>query len=310
MRRGAAVVRSLRTGLLALPLTGLLLAGLVASSQPVAVARATPAGDTIPGESLLGHRCRIYDNAHTNENTVAALRSTAGIGGAACEVDAWTIADGTVVVWHDPTWGRVADPRTLPGGTAPGSSVAAATWAEVRQIRTKGGARVPTLRRMIVAAGRYGVTLNVEVRNLLTDPDRWVAAAATEAADVQYYQLANRTTCTFGQVARLAEAGATIGLKLGGPSGPCQPTTKQIGATGAAWVTADAARLTTHYVTALHRRGVKVYARGVDETNAGRLLETGADRLLVNRPLRALTWSSQARRTSKEPFMTASRARR
>ncbi len=280
-RAGVTGVRSLRSGLLA----GLLLTTFV--TTPPAQARKQ---DTLPGETLLGHRCRIYDNARTKENTVAALRSVSKISGAACEIDVWTLADGTAVVWHDPTWGRVADPDTLPAGVDKRTPVPEATWAQVKAIRTKGGAKVPTLRKMIAAAGRHAVTLNVEIRNLLSDPDHWVAVAQRRSADVQYYQLANQTTCTFGQVARLAKAGATIGLKLGGPHGPCQPTPKQIQATGAAWVTEDAARVTPSYAAALHGRGVKVYARSVDETNAAALLDAGADRLLVNRPRRALTW--------------------
>ena len=111
-----------------------------------AVVSVAPA-EALAGTKLIGHRCRTYPPAVTNENTVAALVNTAGVAGAWCEVDAWTIADGTVIIWHDSTWGRVANHATLPSGVEPSSLVADTTWAQVAQIRTKGGRPVARLER-------------------------------------------------------------------------------------------------------------------------------------------------------------------
>ena len=108
-----------------------------------AVGYSAPA-DSLAGGKLIGHRCRTYDPAVTNEDTVAALIDTSGVAGAWCEVDAWTLADGTVIIWHDATWGRVANHATLPARLQPSSRVKDATWAQVSQIRTKGGNPSPS----------------------------------------------------------------------------------------------------------------------------------------------------------------------
>src|SRR6476660_7271114 len=76
---------------------------------------ASPA-DAVAGSFILGHRCRTYDPAVTNEDTVTALIDTSAVPAATCEVDAWTLRDGTVIIWHDSTWGRVSDHATLPVG--------------------------------------------------------------------------------------------------------------------------------------------------------------------------------------------------
>src|SRR3712207_6738775 len=103
---------------------------------------AAPA-DALSGSSLIGHRCRTYDRAVTNENTVVALQDTAaGAPGAYCEIDVYRISDGTFIVWHDPTWSRVANHATLPKEIAPTDRVVNATREQIAGIKTKGGAPV------------------------------------------------------------------------------------------------------------------------------------------------------------------------
>ena len=61
---------------------------------------AAPA-DAVPASKLLGHRCHLYDPAVTNEDTVAALEDVAKEApGAWCEIDAWRISDGTLIVFQ------------------------------------------------------------------------------------------------------------------------------------------------------------------------------------------------------------------
>lgn len=251
---------------------------------------AAPA-QAVSGDHILGHRCRLYDKAVTNENTVVALQDTATIAGASCEIDVWTISDGTVIVWHDSTWGRVADHSTLPDGVEPTDKVRESNWAQVSQIRTKGGEPVPTLDTMIDAAAAKGMRLVVEVRNKIADPGHWVDYAAARSADIGYYKLPNGTECKIYQLDKLRNAGAEIGLKMPSSStAPCQLTVDGIAAKGASFISEDKSKITAEYVGALHSRGVAVYVRGAGGLTSKALLDKGVDKLLVNKPHDAVKW--------------------
>jgi hypothetical protein len=141
----------------------------------VALAVLTPApAIAADGSDLIGHRCRTGDSLYTKENTVAALRDVSTVPGAMCEIDVWRLSDGTNIVWHDPTWERVADPATLPDGVDPTDPVTQATSAQVSQIRTKGGQPVARLGWMIRAAGEYDVPLIVEIQNSISGEEWFV----------------------------------------------------------------------------------------------------------------------------------------
>jgi hypothetical protein len=257
---------------------------LVAGVQVVGTAPA----EALPGSELIGHRCRTYDDAVTNEDTVAALVDTSAVPGATCEVDVWRLADNRQIIWHDATWERVADPATLPAGIQPTDPVADATWDQVSQIRTRGGAPVATLRGMISAAAEYAVPLMIELRNGVADPQGIVDFATESGANVSFYQQPS-ATCDLGDLPALAAAGAPIGLKLSDDL-PCQLTAAQIQGTGASYVTQAIGAITPAYTTNLWLRGVAVYARWATQDNARTALDNGAEKVMVDRPAEAQDW--------------------
>lgn len=259
---------------------GLLL--LVLSS----VVAAAPA-EAVPASKLLGHRCHLYDASVTNEDTVAALKDVAnGAPGAWCEIDAWRISDGTLIVFHDSTWGRVADSSTLPPGVAPTDHVTQATWAQVSQIRTKGGQPIPKLQTMIDASAQYHVPLLVEVKNSIPDPAGLVTYAKGKGATVSYYREPG-TSCGTSQLDGLQKAGARIGIKLSSATA-CTPAQLQAGhvsfVTQLHWIA------TAQYDQSLSSVGVVVYARGTDKNTSATTLANGAVGLLCPDPRVALSW--------------------
>lgn len=243
-----------------------------------------------PGDHVLGHRCRTaYPPADTNENTVAALRDTAGIPGAVCEIDVYRISDGTLIVWHDARWNRVADLDTLPPGVQRSDRIVEATWAQVSQIRTKGGEPVPTLEQMIAAAADNDIPLVVDIRNSLrNNAPRLVDYANEQGADVRYYQLI-RDSCSTGLIDRFRTAGATVGIKF---LGQCPMTPAQIQARGASFTQELSFRLTDAYLDDMNARGIQVGVldRGMDEETAEGLHDRGVSKFLLDAPQDALTW--------------------
>ncbi|CAA9323587.1 MAG: hypothetical protein AVDCRST_MAG36-440 [uncultured Nocardioidaceae bacterium] len=223
----------------------------------------------------------------TNEDTVAALRDVArGAPGAWCEIDTWRLSDGTMIVFHDPTWGRVANHTTLPAGVTPSSLVTNATWAQVSQIRTKGGEPIPTLKQMIDASATYKVPLTVEVKNSVTNPAGIVGYAKTKGATVDYYRKPG-FGCAVKVLDPLRAAGARIGLKLIKYS-DC--TLADIKARGTSFITTLNSKVTPKYVQDMKTIGVEIYVRDVTESTSQGTLANGAARLMVEDPRAALAW--------------------
>jgi glycerophosphoryl diester phosphodiesterase len=256
---------------------------LVVLSSLVAAAPA----DAVPDSKLLGHRCRLYDPPVTNEDTVAALRHVAkGAPGAWCEIDAWRISDGTVIVFHDLTWRRVADRSTLPSGVAPTDKVTKATWAQVSKIRTKGGQPIPKLHTMIDASARHHVPLLVEVKNFMPHPHRHVIYAKRKGATVSYYREPG-ASCGTSRLDRLQKAGARIGIKLSTATA-CTPA--QLQARHVSFVTQLYWIATAQYDQRLSKVGVAVYARGTNRNTSAATLANGAAKLLCPDPAVARSW--------------------
>lgn len=93
------------------------------------------------------------------ENTVAGLRTAAGLGAWGSEIDIQRTADGFYVVNHDGTFERTTgDPRK------PGEM----TLEEVRQLRVD-GEPVATYEEMLDAAHEEGVVLFVELKGVSAD---------------------------------------------------------------------------------------------------------------------------------------------
>jgi len=266
----------------------LLLAPLLALGTS-SVVTADPAR-AVAGDHLTGHRCRqTYPSTATKEDTPAALIDVSAVPGAWCEIDLWRISDGTMIVWHDATWGRVADPASLAAaGVSATDQVVKATAVQVSKIRTKGGEPVATFAAMIDASGAHGVPLLVELKNTVQDPASWVSYARQKSARVLYYK-APTATCKTPLLDQLRAAGAEIGFKQT-PSG-CRLTADQAKAKGASFVAPDVDLITLEYTSAMHGVGIAVYARGgVTATNAQDMLGKGADRLTVKYVQAALTW--------------------
>jgi len=264
-------------------------AGVIAAAVVGSLLAMPQAQAAAPGDYIFGHRCRVYDRAVNNENTVLALREISqSLPGASCEIDAVKIADGTVIVWHDGTWNRVANPNTLPSGVSPSSKVLNATWAQVRQIRTRGGQPVARLQDMIDAAAQYNVKLVVDIRNSLPNPQGLVDYATQRGADVSYYQLVKRS-CNTPNIDKFRAAGAKVGVKL---LGECNLTPAQIAAKGATFTQQISFSLTDAYLADMDSRGIAVGVldRGMTETKAEQLRARGVDRFLLDNPAVAADW--------------------
>ena len=244
------------------------------------------------GDHILGHRCRTYDASVTNEDTVAALRDTArNVPGAICEIDAVRIADGTVIVWHDGTWRRVADAASLRrAGVRPGDRVNRANWRQVSQIRTKGGEPVPRLEDMIRAAAQEGIVLAVDVRNAIpqTQADGLVELATSLGADVRYYQLV-QGRCATTIINRFRTAGADVGIKL---LGECPMTAERMQQLGATFTQQLSFLLSDGFIADANARGIEVGVldRGMTEDRAKSLIARGVSRVLLDRPAEAVGW--------------------
>lgn len=234
---------------------------------------------------LVGHRCRLYAAERTKENTLPAMRSTGKVEDAWCEIDMWRLKDGTHIVWHDPTWRRVADPETLPRGLP--AKVKDATWPQVRQIRTMGGARVPTLERMLRESRKLEMTVVVEIKNSVGD-----AAALAEHPRVWWYKApAPVPECKLGALVRLRDAGARTGVKTS-PWPECHLTPEQIAGFGTFVVenANDLAEDDGALLEDYREQGLRVIPKPVKRTKASQMACLGIDRVMVAKPKKAATW--------------------
>lgn len=242
-----------------------------------------------PGDHINGHRCRTYERAVTNENTIAALEEVAQIPGVVCEIDAWRIADGTVIVWHDRRWRRVADHDTLPPGVDPDDRPIDATWAQVSQVRTRGGEPVPTLQQMITAAAENDIRLMVDIRNRLRNEDALVAHADAVGAEVWWYGLAN-SRCRTRPTDQFLGSGHRVGVKML----RCVLTPQEIEERGFEFTSQSSRTITPEFVADATSRGIEVGtlsgARSMTEERAEGLVAMGVTRMLLDRPSWALDW--------------------
>ena len=172
------------------------------------------AADTPPVAPIYGHRCLPGDG---KENTLEALdRVARRMQRPACEIDVWRLADGRWVVVHDATWARTIDPATIPAGTPP--TVNGSTYAQVRQMRTKDGREVPTLKKFLNEAQDKRVRLLVEVKNLVPD------ALLAHHPEVWLYRTPRASDCSTDAITAMVQAGYAMGLK----EGSCPFTAQQV----------------------------------------------------------------------------------
>jgi hypothetical protein len=169
--------------------------------------------------------------------------------------------------------------------------VANATWAQVSQVRTKGGEPVATLAAMIDASAAHAVPLVVEVKTSMTDPASWVDYAEERGADVRYYRTPTTTECRAPVLDQLRDAGAVTGMRLV-PNAACQMTAAQIAARGASFISQSAGEITPEYTGEMHAHGVSVYVRKATAETSQDLMDDGSDRLIVSNPQAASGWPS------------------
>lgn len=86
-----------------------------------------------PGPLAIAHRGGGLEG---EENTLPAFAHAVALGYSHVELDVHTTSDGVVVVHHDPTLERM---------TGEARAIADMTWAELRAVRTRGGAEIPRL---------------------------------------------------------------------------------------------------------------------------------------------------------------------
>ena len=79
-------------------------------------------------------------SAYATENTLSAVQKAVDLNSDAVEVDIWRTVNDSLVVFHDRTTQRLADDSLV---------VPEASFDELRNLRLKGGERIPSLRQVL-----------------------------------------------------------------------------------------------------------------------------------------------------------------
>lgn len=106
--------------------------------------------------------CHRGASGYAPENTLAAMRKAAELGGKWVEFDAKLTRDNTVIIMHDDDLDRTTDGR---------GKVAETDWLDIRKLDAGGwfgpafrGEPVPTLTAIIAELARLGLGANVEIK--------------------------------------------------------------------------------------------------------------------------------------------------
>ena len=245
-----------------------------------------------PDWEVVGWRCKQAPWPDgTNENTVLALKSISGITYVTvkCETDYWLAAnadgdeaEGPPVDFHDEYWKPKADDATLNGIPA---RVADTTPRQIRQIRTDGGERIPTLKQMIAASGRHDVVLMGEwkwdmspwARRIM----RWARRAGTRF-ETHGILGKDAQNCRWHNVDAFVARGARVGVK----SNACLPTPQEARQHGVDYVTRgwrpEEGRWAIRRWT---KRGIDVYSHGVPPNEAKKAHRWGVSGTVVPNPM-------------------------
>lgn len=247
---------------------------------------------TAPLAHAFAHRGGAQE---VEENTLPAFAHAVGLGFTHVELDVHATRDGKVVVHHDPDLMRIcADPR----------HIADLDWAELRTIRTLGGAGIPLLETVL--QDFPGLFVNIETKsravvaplcalikelNLLDrvcigafDPACTRAARTALGPDLLY-------SPAHAQVGRLWARGWGLPFGLDDFAAVQVPV---------AWNGIPI--ITPRFIRAAHAAGVAVHVWTVDDAaQMHKLLDMGVDGLMTDRPtlLREVlrqrdAWPSQA----------------
>ncbi len=220
-------------------------------------------------------------SAHATENTIAAFELAVAHGAGGVELDVLRCASGEVVVFHDDDLRRLADRP---------ERIDALTWAELRTIELRGGARICRLEDALAACGELPV--NVELKS--PRPGRAGALAARVAQVVRAARADDRVVVSsFDPV-------ALVQLHAAAPHLPTAFLFEQTAAravrspmvaalTGASAVHPDHRLCTPAYVARWHARGFAVNVWTVDAPGRLRALaEAGVDGVFANDPRAAI----------------------
>ena len=212
------------------------------------------------------------------ENTLPAFTHAAELGYSHVELDVHATRDGVVVIHHDPDLTRLCgDP----------SRIADLDYAELRSLRTKGGAEIPRLQDLLEAFPDMHVTIEAKSDSVVSPlcaliaqmgvlrrvsvgafvPDRTQRACAGLGPDLLW-------SPAHAQVARLWARGWGVPLALS------RFGVVQIPAT---WK--GIAVVTPRFLRAAHDAGVAVQVWTVnDAPEMQRLLDLGVDGIMTDRP--------------------------
>lgn len=212
------------------------------------------------------------------ENTLPAFAHAVENGYTHVELDVRATRDGVVVVHHDPTLARMTgDPR----------AIADLDWADLREVRTHGGAEIPRLESVLEE--HPGLFVNVEAKS-----DTVVVPLAGVVR--RMYALERIGTGSF-RPRRTAGLRAQLGARL--CWSPAHVSVLGLWLRG--WglpvplggfpVVQVPERyrgvpvVTPRFVRAAHRAGVQVQVWTVNDADAmTRLLDMGVDGLMTDRP--------------------------
>lgn len=250
---------------------------------------------------VIGHRARTaYPEGETNENTLLAFRQV-GRKGIIAETDTRRLADGTMVIFHDQTIGRVVDRSTFPKGVTGSTRVDELTREQWSRLRTQGGEPLPTLRGWIRQAARKHHHTYVEVMSRIQNPaalDAWMRTIGAR----RYVQFAIQPrgsgcdlTSPYNPLRRLHEGGLRVGVKHW--KRHCADFTwAELALVGAKFVYGyPPGRLSRWKIRLAHAYGIQVYvSRSYPKgwRAAGRLKVDG---IMADRPFALWRWAKKPR---------------
>lgn len=230
---------------------------------------------TAPRAHAFAHR---GGSLEVEENTLPAFAHAVGLGYSHVELDVHATRDGVVVIHHDPDLTRIcSDPRRI----------ADLDWAELREIRTNGGAAIPRLEELFMSFPSLFVNIETKSQQVVAplcalierlgvlericigsfDPERTREARAVLGPGLLW-------SPAHVQVAKLWAR--SLGLPLGLENfGVVQVPVSWNGITV----------INRRFVAAAHAAGVAVQVWTVDDAaEMTRLLDLGVDGLMTDRP--------------------------
>ncbi|MCC0080308.1 MAG: glycerophosphodiester phosphodiesterase [Rhodobacter sp.] len=212
------------------------------------------------------------------ENTLPAFDHAVALGFGHVETDVHLTADGAVVIHHDPTLARMTgDPR----------AIADLSLAELRRIRTHGGARIPLLADLLEAHPH--LCINIEAKS-----DAVVGPLADLLARMDALHRVGVGSFNPARTAALRKAlgpglcwspayRGVLGLWLRGWRLPVPLAPFPVVQVPPRWRAVSV--VTPRFLRAAHRRGIQVQVWTVDDAEAmHHLLDMGVDGIMTDRP--------------------------